>query len=417
MNETGSAFEVRRILILSDCYLPATTSAARLIHDLACGLRDRGLDVTVLAPDPGITAELQEEDGGGFRVLRVRSAGIKGAGNWRRGWEEARLAARIWSAAGRRLRGLPHQGIVYYSPTIFLSPLVERLKRLWGARSYLILRDIFPQWAIDAGVLRHGPVTWWLERVARRHYRSADVIGVQTAGNIGYFQARYPDLLPRIEVLPNWMSPTSAASMRRGEGRSDGPVTLFYGGNIGVAQDMDNVMRLAAALHDWPRVRISLVGGGTEVERLRAAAAFRGLTSVDIPGPQSQERYRELLAEADVGLITLGRKLTTHNFPGKALGYMNEAIPILASVNPGNDFCAELAEAGAALVSVNGDIAAFLAHARMLIDNPGLRQRMGQAGRKLLEGRFSTTAVACQVHLGLAGSGKAVAAIVNKTPA
>ena len=392
----------QRLLLVADCYVPATKSAARLIQDLAGALREMGIDVTVLAPDPEIDHKLRVDQSEGFTVLRVRSADIKGVWRWLRGWEEARLASRLWAASGDYLRRNPCRGVVYYSPSIFFAPLIERLKQLWQAKTYLILRDIFPQWAVDAGVLKPSPITWWLGQVARRHYQCADVIGVQTPGNLEHFRRHHPDLLARTEVLPNWMTPiepssTHSTDVERRRLSLVGKVILFYGGNIGIAQDMDNILRLATALRDMPEAHILLAGSGSEVERLRSAIAYLSLDNITILGALPQERYMDLLRDADIGLISLDRRLTTHNFPGKALGYMNFSLPILASVNPGNDFCSELEASGAALVSINGDDDAFHRHARVLVGDTALRERLGRAGQKLLKERFATRVIASQL--------------------
>jgi glycosyltransferase involved in cell wall biosynthesis len=166
-------------------------------------------------------------------------------------------------------------------------------------------------------------------------------------------------------------------------------VVFFYGGNIGVAQDMDNVVRLADSLRGEPDVHFLLVGDGSEVARLRANAAERGLTNISLRPAVGQREYLGMLSEFDVGLMTLDRHLKTQNFPGKMLGYMYYAKPILASINPGNDLRDVVEQADCGLVCENGDDAGLHERALRLARDAMLRQRIGRNGRRLLEDKFA----------------------------
>ena len=98
-----------------------------------------------------------------------------------------------------------YDGVIWYSPSIFFEPLIRRLKARSACKSYLILRDIFPEWAIDMGLIKEGPVSRFFSAVARRQYRIADVIGVQTPGNLHYFSDRLAAAPESLEVLQNWI--------------------------------------------------------------------------------------------------------------------------------------------------------------------------------------------------------------------
>ena len=390
-----------RILLLVDCYLPSTKSSARLIHDLAVEWVRQGHEVRLVAPDPIISNGAQLSRESGIDVLRVASPDIKSAPKPLRALYEARLSARIWRAGRAFFESQPCDQIVYYSPTIFFGSLVRRLKRLWGAPSYLILRDIFPQWAVDAGLIRKGSLIWkYFRRVERLQYDVADRIGVQSHANLLYFdeqgwRERYP-----LEVLWHWSPrehaqlPTS--SMRQQLGL-EGKTVFFYGGNVGVAQDMDNLLRLAEALLDRPQAHFLIVGEGSEVGRLKELVAERELGNVSFHPALDQPSYLAALSEFDVGLISLDAGLKTQNFPGKMLGYMYFAMPTLASINPGNDLKDVLESHRSGLVSINGDDATLKRHAVQLLDDADLRRELGLNGRALLQSDYSAERAAKQI--------------------
>src|SRR5436853_3490420 len=193
-----------RILIIVDCYYPTTKSSAKLVHDLGVEFCAQGHQVTVLAPSDAITNRSQVTMEEGLRIVHVRTGKIKGASLVARAWREARLSGDLWRGAREFLIENPHDGIVFYSPSIFFGALVQRLKKSWQCRSYLILRDIFPQWAVDAGILKKGLVYRYFRRRELQQYSAADVIGVQTPANLKYFSEQLPQEQYRLEVLFNW---------------------------------------------------------------------------------------------------------------------------------------------------------------------------------------------------------------------
>ncbi|MBZ5526602.1 MAG: glycosyltransferase [Acidobacteriia bacterium] len=131
-----------RILILVDCYVPSVKSGARQIRDLAAEFHRQGHEVTVITPSHEIVDEAQVTWDEGTRIVRVRTGKIKGVGRIWRALEEIRLSGVVWRRVGRFLLENPADFIVFYSPTIFWSALVRRLKALWGCPAYLILRAI-----------------------------------------------------------------------------------------------------------------------------------------------------------------------------------------------------------------------------------------------------------------------------------
>jgi O26-antigen biosynthesis N-acetyl-L-fucosamine transferase len=389
-----------RILIIVDCYYPTTKSSAKLVHDLGVEFVRLGHEVIVLAPSNTIEQKLEVSTEDGLRITRVRTGKIKGANLAMRGWQEMRLSRNLWNGVGKFLRSNPCDLIIFYSPSIFFGALVARLKRLWCCPSYLILRDIFPRWALDAGTLRQGFLYQYFQRKELQQYEAASVIGVQTPANLQYFSEELPGKKCRLEVLFNWAAldePGIKSANHRVQLGLQGKVVFFFGGNIGVAQDMDNIVRLAEALAEHHDAFFLLIGEGSEVERLKSDIAAKGLANVRILPAVGQQEYLAMLSEFDVGLISLDRRLTTQNVPGKLLGYMQFSKPVLASLNPGNDLKGILEEAGSGFSLMNGDDAGLREAALRLLNEPELRRRMGDNSRRLLEKTFSSAAAAEQI--------------------
>ena len=389
-----------RILILVDCYYPSSKSSAKLIHDLGVELHQQGNEVIVVTPSESKTRDLDVSREEGLLIARIKTGKIKGAPKVYRALQEARLSTTLWRKGKQFFQEHPSDLIIFYSPSIFWAPLVRRLKSLWNCPAYLILRDIFPQWAVDLGVLRKGLIYKFLRMKELEQYDCADIIGVQSPANLEYFTKKLPNKNYHVEVLYNWTKlnePNKVLSDYRNLLWLQEKVVFFYGGNIGVAQDMDNMLRLAFSLRHESHIFFLLVGEGSEVTHLKIAIKTKGLENTRILPAVAQQEYLAMLSEFDVGLVSLDRRLQTHNFPGKILGYMYSSMPILASLNPDNDLGTMLDKNEAGLCSLNGDDRTLHTHALTLANNSTLRKRMGQNARHLLEQTFSVSSAAKQI--------------------
>ena len=389
-----------RILILVDCYYPSAKSSAKLVHDLGVELDRQGNQIFVLTPSESVAESLTTSIEDNLLVARVKAGKIKGANKMPRALEEIQLSTNLWRKAKHFLCQNRCDLILFYSPSIFFGPLVRRLKSLWACPAYLILRDIFPEWAVDAGIFRRGLAYRYFRRMETYQYEIADLIAVQSPGNLEYFARAFPQKQFRLKVLYNWTSlaePDLAHTNYRARLGLEKKLVFVYGGNIGVAQDIDNLLRLAARLTPRPNIHFLLVGGGTELARLNDSIAASGLRNIQVLPSVGQNEYLSMLSEFDVGLISLHPRLKTHNVPGKLLSYLYWGLPVLASLNPGNDLFDLLKRNRAGFCFVNGDDENLAAAAQLLADHQDLRSEMGRNARQLLEHTFSVKRAADQI--------------------
>lgn len=330
-----------RIALIADTFPPLRTSGAVQLRDLSREFVRQGHILTVLLPSPGQQRPWQlEEADGGVQVLRLKAPRTKDIGYVRRTLAE--LAMPFAMLRHLRLSPLAEQrwdGVVWYAPSIFHGPLASALKKVSACKGYLVIRDIFPEWAVDMGLMGRGLPYRFFDAVARYQYSVADVIGVQTPGNRGYFKRWQRKPGRTLEVLQNWLDQPAQARcpIRVSETPLAGRKVFVYAGNMGVAQGMDILLDLAEKLGPRPDMGFLFVGRGSDASRLRAAAQDRGLDNVVFFDEIHPDEIPDLYGQCSAGIVALDPRHKSHNIPGKFLTYMQSGLPALANVNAGND--------------------------------------------------------------------------------
>lgn len=362
-----------------------------LVQELSCS----GHDVRVVCPagkgtEPGLRFE------GGVQVLRVRTGPLFGVGLFRKGWSNLRLSAQFGRAIVSSFGHWHPRWLVIPTPPITLTPLVARLKRRWGSKAYLILRDIFPQNAIDLGILRAGVISRYFRRLERQTYAMSDVIGCMSPGNCSYLLRRNPGLAPgKLQLFPNWISLDGDSHLDRHMARRtlgfDGEFVCLFGGNLGRPQRVDFLLDVAEAVGPGARVRFLVVGNGTERVRIEHEIVRRQLAHVTIMPWCDRKQYAQVLAAADLGLILLHESFTIPNIPSRLLSYWKAGLPVLAAT----DRCTDLGQSflqrhNAGLSVAMGEVAGCAAAILAFRDDPEGCRRKGRNGREAFEEHYTS---------------------------
>lgn len=382
-----------KICLIVDDYMPNSIKvAAKMMHELAVELYNQGHKVTVLTAEPNIEKKIDILQLDNINIIRFKNGKIKNVPKIQRAINETLLSYNAWKSCKEILKNEYHDLIIYYSPSIFFGPLVKKLKNLWNVPSYLVLRDIFPQWTIDNGMLKEDSIiTKYFKYFERINYNQATKIGLMSHKNLEWFKNKYPKY--NCEVLYNWASntPNNEESNYRKELHLEDKIIYFYGGNMGHAQDMKNLLKLAKKMQIHEKAHFLFVGDGDEVKLMEDFIKEYHLKNVTILPSINQYEFKKLLSEINVGLFTLNFNHKTHNFPGKLLGYMSESKPILGSINPNNDLKEVIENENAGFISVNGEDDIFYNNAVKFLDKDFTVQ-IGDNANSLLKKSFSVKA-------------------------
>ncbi len=389
-----------RILFMGQCYAPEDVSAAVLITELAVDLAHRGHDVTVVTGAPSYPYGRVFE---GYRNPLYSVEMLDGV-----------RVVRTWSHISPSKKVLPrllHYGtysltafygglfsprpdvILSYSPPLPLGLSAWLLSRLWGVPWVLQIEDLYPDAAIAAGVLTNRPLIAFFRAIEEFQYRRAQRISVISENfRENLLGKGVPD--SRVEVIPVWADPDQVRplpkhnSFRRQNGL-DGQFVVMYAGNIGLTSCLEDVLHSAELLRDHHDIEFVIVGEGVRKDDLQAEAKTRSLTNVRFLPYQPREIFPEMLAAADLSLVTLNAGAALSSMPSKTFNVMASARPILAVTPPGSEVMRIVTEAGCG-VNVPPGAPRELAETILQLqsDRPALAQ-MGQNGRTCLEGKYS----------------------------
>ena len=393
-----------QIALIADTFPPLRTSGAVQLRDLSREFTRQGHDLTVLLP----SAEQQEpwrlEDFEGAKVLRLKAPRTKDIGYVRRTLGELVMPF----AMLRNLRKSPlanecWDGVVWYAPSIFHGPLASAIKKSTDCKGYLVIRDIFPEWAVDMGLMRRGLPYRFFDAVARYQYSVADVIGVQTPGNQGYFDRWSQQRGRKLEVLQNWLDEPAQTpcSIRVNQTPLAGRKVFVYAGNMGVAQGMDILLDLAERLRSRSDVGFLFVGRGSDAVRLRNAAQARQLDNVIFFDEIHPDEIPDLYAQCSAGIVALDPRHKSHNIPGKFLTYMQSGLPVLANVNAGNDLASLIRNEQVGKVCQSNQTEELLNHAMNLLDQIDTDADLPARCRGLFEREFSVEQAVRQIVMAL----------------
>jgi glycosyltransferase involved in cell wall biosynthesis len=390
-----------QVALITVVYPPSRSSAAVQMRDLAAEFLAQGHHPVVLVPDETLRDSWSLETLDGVPVLRLRAFPTRDVGylsrivgefllpwSMRRGLRASPMASAQWDA------------VVWYSPSIFFGPLVTSLKHASGCRSYLILRDIFPDWAVDLGLLRRGLVYRMLKAVERRQHEAADVIGIQAPSNRGYLaplERHRPDI--RLEVLWNWLAPAPnvGCSIDIGATSLAGRTIFVYIGNMGVAQGLDILLELMESLAESRDIGFVFVGRGSELPKLRGRAQEHALQNALFFDEIDPREIPGLLAQCHIGLLALDPRHQTHNIPGKFLAYLQAGLPVLARVNLNNDLVGLIEREDVGYVDRGGSVQSLRELALRMSRDAADRAAKADRGRRLARRQFSPQAAVHQI--------------------
>lgn len=248
--------------------------------------------------------------------------------------------------------------VIYSTPPITFCNAIEFVKKRDGAKTYLLLKDIFPQNAVDIGMMTttgfKGFIYKFFRNKEKRLYAISDHIGCMSQANVDYIIKHNPEINPEIvEVCPNSVEAIdmSVDEETRTAIRNKYDIPLdkkvfVYGGNLGRPQDIEFMIECLKSQVKNLDVFFLIVGDGTEYGKIEQYVDTDKPVNVKLMKRLPKEDYDKMVGACDVGMIFLDHRFTIPNFPSRLLSYMQAKIPVLAVTDPNTDIGKVIVENG-----------------------------------------------------------------------
>lgn len=374
-----------KILFLALTY-PKIPKSSNLYTDLMEELRNQGHEVFVVAPaiNESEIGLIQEE---GINVIRVKTLPLLNVNPIQKGIANVLLPFQYKRAIKKYLKNTQIDFILMPTPPISLVDVANWLKQKYQSKLYLILRDIFPQNAVDLKMIKKGGLIYnFFKKKEHLLYQVADEIGCMSQGNIDYVIQHNPNVkIEKLHLLPNWQKEIPQFSgdrnaLRKKYNFNDNFVIIF-GGNIGLPQKLENILAVAEMYQPEDKVLFFIVGQGTEKAKIERLIQEKNLQNVIIKDSLPRNDYQNIISVADCGLISLHENFTIPNIPSKSLSYFNAKIPILAAIDENTDYGTHIQdEVKAGLWAPSNQPKEIKEKIDLLKANPQLCKDMGENG-------------------------------------
>ncbi|MCF1613596.1 glycosyltransferase family 4 protein [Tetragenococcus koreensis] len=370
--------------------------------DLVKELGSRGYKVYIVSPRQKrekLPTELIDE--GNIQILHVKTGNITKTKSFiEKGISTILLESQYRKAINKYFSNITFDMVIYSTPPITFNKIIKYYKKSQNSKTYLMLKDIFPQNAVDIEAMKKGSFIWKYFRDKEIElYKLSDTIGAMSSENVNYVLShnRYIDT-NKLEVFPNAVKPISRPKRTTKDKilleKYGIPVdaTLFiYGGNLGKPQGIDFLLQVIEEFYKVTNAYLLIVGDGTEYDRIENFVRMKERKNVSILKRLPKVEYDKLMSNIDVGLIFLDERFTIPNFPSRITSYMENAVPVLAATDVNTDVKNVLINSNSGFWCRSGDLKTFISKAKILTNDRKLREKMGINGRIYLEENYDIT--------------------------
>lgn len=317
-----------------------------IYQDLLRKFRKEGHDVTIVTPierREQKKTNLRFKDG--VNILQVKTFNITKSHFIEKGIGTLAIEYQYLYAIKRFFKNKKFDLVLYSTPPITFEKVISFIKKRDNAFSYLLLKDIFPQNAVDLGMIKKGGILHrFFERKEKKLYEISDTIGCMSPANIDFVLKHNPQIDPKkVEVNPNSIEPIDInfskeekKAIRIKYGLPIDKKILVYGGNLGKPQGLDFLLETILSTNNSD-IYFFIVGDGTEFHKLKNWFKEHNPNNAKLLNKLDKRDYDRLLASCDVGLIFLNKDFLIPNFPSRLLSYLEMKIPILAATDPNTD--------------------------------------------------------------------------------
>lgn len=328
-----------------------------IYEDLMRALAKNGNDVYIVSPIEKRYGEktklIEYQDSNDWHknvhILKVKTGNIQKTNIIEKGISMVLLENQIKSALKKRFKKIKFDLVTYSTPPITIVNPIKFIKQRDNAMTYLMLKDIFPQNALDLEMMSEkglkGILYKYFRNKEKKLYDISDKIGCMSQANVDYILANNPEIKEeKLEVFPNCIEiqDISLSSNEKKEMRCKYDIPLdkkvfVYGGNLGKPQGIPFIIDCIRSEKNNRDVFFLIVGDGTEYSKLEEFERKERPLNFKLMKRLPKEDYDKMIASCDIGMIFLDYRFTIPNFPSRVLSYMQAKLPVFACTDKNTD--------------------------------------------------------------------------------
>lgn len=335
-----------------------------------------------------------------YKILKLQIGNIQKTNMIEKGISTLTLESKFLKGIKTFFSNVIFDLVIYSTPPITLQKAVEYVKKRDNAKAYLLLKDIFPQNAVDLSIIKKsgikGLLYSYFKSKEKRLYKISDYIGCMSQANIDYILKHNHEISPNtIEICPNSIQPLNViknekeiVEIKRKYKIPLDKTIFIYGGNLGKPQGINFLIECLMSNKTNDQVHFVIAGSGTEFTKLKGFFSTEKFLNAQLFPQLPKEDYEILANSADVGLIFLDKRFTIPNFPSRLLSYMQASIPVLAATDTNTDIGKIIEKGEFGFWSESSNVSKFNEKVELLCDRE-LRKTMGINARQYLEENYT----------------------------
>jgi colanic acid biosynthesis glycosyl transferase WcaI len=371
-----------KLIVLNQYYWPGVEATANLLTELCEALADE-FDVRVVT---GVLHGHEDEPDdavrNGVRIQRVPSTSFERSELGRRALN---YATYLGSSLAVALRGPRPDAVVCMTDPPMVGDVALAVARRFRAPLLVISMDVFPEIAVELKRLENPVAVALLRGLVGLYLRRAErVVAIGETMRRRLEQKGTP--AERISVIPNWVDTEAITPQPRDNGWAarhglDGKFVVMHSGNVGHAQNLDNLVRSATFLRDLDDLQIVIAGFGARHGETVALARLLEVEKVRFLPYQPREVLAESLSSADVHFVGLVKGLSGYVVPSRLYGILAAGRPVIVAADEESETAQVVRSVGCGVVIPPGRPELLAGAIRELRGDREALEEMGARGR------------------------------------
>lgn len=321
-----------KILYMSIAY---NIKSNGLYQNLVEALLKKNHEITLVRSKYDIDKTVYENIKPGFNVLSVKTANPFSSSLIKKGLNQILLSNYFKKAIKKYLDNEKFDLILYATPPVTLASVVKYCKERYQAKTFLMLKDIFPQNAVDLRMMKKESIVYkYFRKQEKKYYRYSDFIGCMSQGNKNYVLEHNPEVdSKKVGIFPNsiFIEEVNGLSFNKDK------TVFMFGGNLGKPQNISGLLNIIKKLNNYSKAEFWIIGEGVEEEKIKKFIAQEKCLNFNYKSFIPQKEYEGILKSVDVGLISLDPRFTIPNIPSRFQGYLKLKKPVLAITDTNTD--------------------------------------------------------------------------------